>query len=401
LGSAARPPLLSPHRRRQPPLDSPTQEGFANGISHVILDQFEEIFTLGTECPGAAAEVRQALAIICQEAVPEPIRPLLAAEESFLDRFAADPAPLRIILAIRDDYFYTIDRWRPYLPRLGQNCFELRELSGPAAFDAVYKPGTLRTRRRIHDGQLVDAQTELPPLLSEETAQRIVRFIGEASPDASMKEIEAVPPILSMLCRELNERRIADKTPDIVFDERKTDVEKILDLFYQRCLAGRPEAVRIFIEEDLVSRSGIRLQNDERSILETFTNGCEIPGDEMGRHADGYGDRDAATASLRELVNERLLIPIDGGENPRYELNHDLLCRIVYKSRTARQERLEIERLEHRATEEVKAKEDAERRVEEEKRAKEEAEARANVERKLRGEQEALAAEAKATAGRS
>ncbi len=74
------------------------------------------------------------------------------------------------------------------------------------------------------------------------------------------------------------------------------------ETFYERCVAGRPEAVRVFIEEDLVSHSGIRLQNDEHSIVDIFANGCEVPGDEMGRYAAGYGDRDAATDCLRELV---------------------------------------------------------------------------------------------------
>jgi hypothetical protein len=64
----------------------------------------------------------------------------------------------------------------------------------------------------------------------------------------------------------------------IVFEEQETDVESILENLYERCLADCPEAVRIFIEEHLVSHSGIRLQNDERSIIDVFANGCKIPG---------------------------------------------------------------------------------------------------------------------------
>jgi hypothetical protein len=194
-----------------------------------------------------------------------------------------------------------------------------------------------------------------------------------------LEEIEAVPPILSLLCRELNERRypqppgtFGSPLAEIVFNEHKTNVETILETFYERCLAGRPEAVRVFIEEGLVSPSGIRLQNDERSIVDVFANG-------VGPYAAGYGARDAAIDCLRELVNERLLSPVSGGETSRYELTHDLLCRVVYKSRTARQERIEKEQLE--------------RRAEEERRAKEEAESREKAERELRRIQERLAAE--------
>jgi hypothetical protein len=319
----------------------------------------------------------------------------------FFDYFDLELSPVRVVLALRDDYVFALNRWRRHLPRLGENYFELRALRGPAAFEAVYKPGCLRSHKRQVNGTLVDTDTGQPPIVTEATARRIVRFIAERKADVPLEEIEAVPPILSLLCRELNERRYpqgADNSgspmAEVVFDEEQTNVETILETFYERCLAGRPEAVRIFIEEDLVSHSGIRLQNDERSMVDVFTNGCEIPGDEMARHAAGYGKRETATDCLRDLVNERLLSPAEGGENPRYELTHDLLCRVVYKSRTARQQRLEKERLERRAREQVKAKEDAERRAEQEKRAKEEAEARTRVERELRKEQEARAIEA-------
>jgi hypothetical protein len=356
-----------------------------SGVTHLILDQFEEVFTAETQRPGTEEEVREALGILIQGAVPEPVASCLSAEETFFDYFDTDSQAVRVILALRDDYVYALNRWRRHLPQLGQNYFELRALRGPAAFDAVFQPGCLRAHKREENGILVDADTGLPPIVSEATARRIVRFIAEKKEDVRLEEIEAVPPILSLLCRELNERRYpqpsrAFGTPlaEIVFDERKTNVENILENFYERCLAGRPEAVRIFIEEDLVSRSGIRLQNDERSIVDVFANGRVIPDDEIGRFAAGYGDNHAAIACLQELVNVRLLTPAVGGDNPRYELTHDLLCRIVYESRTARQERHEKERLE--------------RRAEQEKRAKEEAEAREKAERELRQVQETLAA---------
>jgi WD40 repeat protein len=350
-----------------------------SGVTHLVLDQFEEVFTVESQRPETVEEVREALGILIQGAVPAPVAECLAREENIFDYFDPDSQPVRVILALRDDYVYALNRWRRHLPQLGQNSFELRALRGPAAFEAVFAPGCLRVHQREENGTLVDADTGLPPIVSEATARRIVRFVAEKKADVPLEEIEAVPPILSLLCRELNERRYPQPPgtsgpplAEIVFDEQTTNVENILETFYERCLTGRPEAVRIFIEEDLVSRSGIRLQNDERSIVDAFANG-------LGSQAAGYGARAAATDCLHELVNERLLSPVSGGETARYELTHDLLCRVVYKSRTARQERIE--------------KEGLERRAEQEKRAKEEAEAREKVERDLRQVQEKLAAE--------
>ena len=56
------------------------------------------------------------------------------------------------------------------------------------------------------------------------------------------------------------------------------------------------------------------------------------------RRAVGYGDPGEARACLEDLVNHRLLTALGGGENPGYELIHDLLAAVVEKSRTAREE---------------------------------------------------------------
>ncbi len=356
---------LALHRRDRPP--HPT---------HLILDQFEEVFTLGSQRPGVEEEVRAGLAILLQGAVPAPVAAHIAADEGFLDHFDPEALPVRVILSLRDDYVYALNRWRRHLPQLGQNNFELRELRGAQAFAAVYRPGALRCNFRQEGKELVPAETGLPPLLSEETARRIVRFIAEEPEETPIEEIRAVPPILSLLCRELNERRFSEPpgTPtapaaEIHFEEKTTDVSAILANFYERCLLGRPEAVRIFIEEELVSYSGHRLQQDERSCLKVFTHGCEVPGTVPPRDAPGFGDEAAARACLRELVDQRLLSTLGGDENRRFELTHDLLARTANDSRTAREERLaKLEAEEHARQEaELKVKAEAAERAERER----------------------------------
>jgi tetratricopeptide (TPR) repeat protein len=325
------------HYRREPP-----------DVTHLIVDQFEEVFTLGAQIPAAESSVRDAMSILLQGAIPEPITQLIAENDSFLDEFDPDSVPVRVILALRDDYVYALHRWSRHLASLGQNNFELRALRGGAAFDAVFKPGELRShyRSEITDENRID--TGLPPIIDADTAERIVRFVAKKGPDASMEMIEAVPPILSLLCRELNERRFG-VSPDnrdaaheqIKFFESDANIETIIAAFYERCLAGRPEAVRVFIEDGMVSYSGARLAQDEQSIIRVFENGTEISGAPDNRRADGFGDSNAARACLYDLINRRLLSPLG---DQRYELIHDLLASVVEKSRTARTERLRLER---------------------------------------------------------
>ena len=221
-----------------------------SGVTHLILDQFEEIFTVETQRPGTEEEVREALGILIQGAVPQFVTRCLETEETFFDYFDPDSQPVRVILALRDDYVYALNRWRRYLSQLGQNYFELRPLSGTAAFDAVFRPGCLRARKRELSGTLIDADTGMPPIVTEATAKRIVRFVAGKKEDVPLEQIETVPPILSLLCRELNERRyqqpprvIAPPAAEIVFDEQKTNVETILETFYERCLRDRPEVL--------------------------------------------------------------------------------------------------------------------------------------------------------------
>jgi hypothetical protein len=333
-------------------------------VTHLILDQFEEIFTIGAEWSRAEAEVRQTIAILVQGAIPTPVETLLDEDETLLKHFYLDIPPVPVLLSLRQDYVFALNRWRSHLTQLGQNHFELHALRGPAAFDAVFKPGRLRCHYRGEVNEKNKAATGLPPIITEETAQRIVRFIAQKGEEVPIKEIEAVPPILSLLCRELNERRFVEPaaTPEapaaqITFHEGDADIETIISSFYERCLARRPEAIRIFIEEELVSPySGARLQHDERGILKVFADGYKIPGAAGDRRAAGYGDISEARICLEDLVNQRLLTAVGAGENPAYELVHDLLTGVIEKSRTARQERLEKERVEQRPRKNSKPK---------------------------------------------
>ena len=314
-------------------------------VTHLILDQFEEVFTRGSERKGLVEEIRDRVVMLLHGGVPPAIASLIAKEDTFLDYFDPDSQPVRVILSLRDDYVYALNRWRQHLPALGENNFELRPLRGLAAFDAIFKPGELRCHYRGEVSAANRVETGLPPIVSEETARRIVRFSSKKAEEIPMEEIEAVPPILSLLCRELNERRFtspagAKQAPakEITFQESDADIETIITAFYERSLAGRPEAVRIFIEEELVSYSGARLAQDEKSILKAFEEGCEVPGAAGNRRASGFGNADLARACLHELVNQRLLSPL-GGDMPSYELIHDLLAGVVEKARASRRER--------------------------------------------------------------
>jgi hypothetical protein len=165
-----------------------------NRVTHLILDQFEEIFTIGADRPGADLEVRQALAILTQGAIPPPVEALLDKGEVFIKQFHLDVPPLPVLLSVRQDYFFALNRWRNDLPQICQNNFELRALRGRDAVDAVFKPGELRCHYcgEISEENKID--TGLPPIVTQEIAERIVRFVAKKSQDVPIGEIDAAPP---------------------------------------------------------------------------------------------------------------------------------------------------------------------------------------------------------------
>jgi WD40 repeat protein len=329
------------HYRRLPP-----------AVTHLVFDQFEEIFTLGAQIPGAEETMRDVLTVLLHGAIPPSISRVIADHDTFESAFDPDSVPVRALLVMRDDYVYALNRWRRHLPALGQNTFELKGLRGPEAYQAVVRPGELRCHFRNQPTDAFRVETGLPPIVDERTAAQIVRFVAHKGPDVALDDIEAVPPILSLLCRELNARRFissregADTAAlQITYsDEPDAQIETIIAAFYERCLAPYPEAVRVFIEEDFVSQSGARLAQDEVSIVGAFEHGYQT----SDGNVTGFGNAAAARACLVDLVNQRLLSAL---ADKRYELIHDLLAQVVVQSRAARRAKSDTLRAERAARE--------------------------------------------------
>src|SRR3984957_14751638 len=77
----------------------------------VLLDQFEEIFTMGqatSERQAAAAEFLEMLADLVENRVPESLRSLLETDESMADRLDYAARPAKILLSLREDFLHLL-----------------------------------------------------------------------------------------------------------------------------------------------------------------------------------------------------------------------------------------------------------------------------------------------------
>ena len=267
----------------------------------VIFDQFEEIFTLGqNDAFGRerASEFIEDLADLVENRAPQSLQLMLDSDDSIVERFDFERADYRILIALREDYLAHLEGLKGRMPSITQNRMRLARMTGDQALAAVLKPG----------GRLV----------TEEVAESIVRFIAGG---AELRNAEVEPSLLSLVCRELNNTRIAQKRPEISSDLLAGSRETILKEFYERALADQPEGVRRFIEDEMLTESGFRESLAEERVLRAFDAANAAPG------------------SLPLLVNRRLLRIEERLDMRRVELTHDVLCPVVAESRNQRQER--------------------------------------------------------------
>ncbi|HET7538453.1 MAG TPA: WD40 repeat domain-containing protein [Polyangiaceae bacterium] len=292
----------------------------------VIFDQFEEIFTLGQAKPHAAGSQQflQLLADLVENRVPEELKPMLARDPELADRLHFSARPCTWLLSLRDDYLNQLERARRAMPSMMDNRMELRVLNGLQAFKATVEPGKIRCR----------GPAAPPAIVSDETGEAIVRFVAGVADDTPLTEIEAVPPLLSLLCAELNLRRRSAK--QIKIEQLRGNAGDILSDFYQRCFKNQSDAVRDFVEQHLLSPEGFRQSVNH----DTFVRGL----------LNARLSIEQAERSIAKLIENRLVVSEAREGIQRLELTHDILTGIV---RTSREQREGLSRRERRRKRQV------------------------------------------------
>jgi tetratricopeptide (TPR) repeat protein len=274
----------------------------------LVFDQFEEVFTqglAGEERRATSQDFLSELAELVENRPPEALERAIDADPDLVESFSFDRQDYRIVLALREDFLASLDSLRSRAPSLGRNRYRLRRMSGRQGLDAILNPA--------------------PGLVAPEVAQEIIRFIGRPSAEDAFgiagdaaEGFEVEPPLLSLVCRELNERRIARRLDQIGADLLAGSRDEIIEGFYDRCLADQPEALRAFVEDRLLSDSGYR----ESVTLDS------------ARRA--LSDAGVPAGALDELVRRRLLRTEERLGIPRVEIIHDVLTPVIRKSRDSR-----------------------------------------------------------------
>ncbi len=269
----------------------------------LAFDQFEEIFTLGrtdeTRRERGRAFLTE-LADLVENRPPAPLRAKFDSGELDTARYNFDKPSCQVILSLREDFLPDLEGLKNEMRSLMHNRMRVRRLTGTQALEIVTRPA--------------------PHLLADGVAGRVVEFVAGARGGSAerLEEMEVEPALLSVICRELNQRRRtlgqAQITADLVSGNRR----EILNDFYERSVADLPPAVREYVEDHLLTKSGFR----DNVALETV---LEAPG---------------VTRTLVDtLVSRRLLRIEDRLGVQRVELTHDVLADVISASRDSRRER--------------------------------------------------------------
>lgn len=263
----------------------------------LALDQFEEIFTLGKNHPSRDRLLTD-LAELVEGRVPFEIAAEISESPGLNRRYEFDRQSCKVLLILREDYLSELEDLKRKIPSLATNRVRLGRMNGEEA-RSVIRVGSHLIERSAED--------------------RLIGFVaGSQQPDRSIIELEIDPALLSVFCRELNEKRIAKRESWITSNLIDGNREEILSGFYERALEGVEYSVRVFIEEHLVTASGFRQPQG-------IDNALGAPG--MTEHV------------IDTLAKRRLLQLEARGGTLWIELTHDILTSVVRRNRDERRTR--------------------------------------------------------------
>jgi sulfatase modifying factor 1 len=316
----------------------------------LLLDQFEELFTLYHDKPEAQHDFIGQLAEVLNHKTPAHVLEAAkaVADETERARLLAPPQ-VNIVISIRSDFLYLLDRLSARIPSILRCRYELQALDEANTRRAITLPPALP-----------GAFASLPFSYSEAALQEMLDSLvtgedGEAS--AAAKEVE--PFQAQMLCRYIEQKIIDEQGPQgfVVtpgFYGGSAGIADIRKQYYNGVIAKFDANTRPRVERLL---GEFLLSNDRRIIQEH----------------DYLLEKCALTdADLALLCTERLLKEEPRGGSFYYEISHDKLVPPIVEAREARLQAEEALRLEQERTEaEVRAQEAEARAAEEKERAEE------------------------------
>lgn len=269
-------------------------------IPLLFIDQFEEIFTKNDD----SAVIWSFFHAVDSLQYNYPPEKVTEQATSFNQRITfSEDMNFRMVLSMREDFLPRLEDYTYDIPALRRNRVGIKPLNGLQALEVIMKP--------------------CPELITREVALHIIsKIVGKEQKDdvKRLKSTSVETSILSLFCTELYNYRYTDKDGGII---SKSLVDKygenILELYYSRNMQLLPPKTQIYLESQLLTRSGFR-----NSVALEDLIGNNITQEQL------------------ELLEENRIIRIEEVNHvSRVEFTHDVLCQIAKAHREKRREKSE------------------------------------------------------------
>ena len=284
----------------------------------LIFDQFEETFTIGREKNHSVQEFVIELSNLAENRVPLVVQEERQNKSEMISSLYGGQ-DFHLIISLREDYLAQLESLKKYLPSIKDSRFRVVQMTALQAMDAVMKPA----KNLIEKDVAAEIIKKLPGISD-------LDFETSASDLDNVKKFVVEPFLLSLICYEINEKRIEKKLDKITQElVSQFDISDVINSYYTKTMQGFSENVQQGIEDSMLTEGGFRkLQSLEELESEYSINDSEI----------------------QQLIEKRIIRKElrDGVEY--VELIHDVLTPVI---KTRRDKRI-IELQEKEKTEAIK-----------------------------------------------
>ncbi len=275
----------------------------------LIVDQFEELFTLHT--PERRRQLISALAELVRGRVDR-------GKPSGEERSAGAAPDLKIVLSLREDFLADLEELARDIPAILHHRFRLGPLTRDGARAAVIEPARLEE----------EAFDTAPFAYREAAVEQILGFLARRRHGAETVAGDDVEPAqLQLICQYLEEKVRARETGGGELRISEADVggdrhmQRVLESFYDRTLRAvwpprQARRVRRLCEKGLIITGSRRRRTEDEEVVERKYK--------------------VSKELLQQLVDARLLRSEPRLGGAFYELSHDTLVEPILQSRKKR-----------------------------------------------------------------
>jgi len=272
----------------------------------LILDQFEELFTLQSQ--EAREGFLSELGYLIRGIAP-PSQPNIESTAS------EGPPSIRVALSLREDFLGLLEEASDHIPEILDHRYRLAPLTYEMASKAITGPAAIESK---------DASTRAFRL-EPDVVTSILAYLTKSAPGARSTGGRQVEPFhLQLICQRIEtiaafKQKASSGEVVVSFKDLGGDaaLTETLENFYTDAIRSLPArylrgAVRVLCEQYLISPEGRRLSVEERELLRQL----KLPRE-----------------TLSQLVDRRLLRTDRRSDSTYYELSHDALVQPVLASR--------------------------------------------------------------------